>query len=110
MALRMDPELLARLSRSGPLGQQGPPVGDIASRRKNLTEGMAAIAATRQPMPGIDRTDVSTATADGAELRLSWYKTAVGDAPGSAVLFARRRLHRAAIAYLRRHDARVHQT
>jgi acetyl esterase/lipase len=87
MALRMDPELLARLSRSGPLGQPGPPVGDIASRRKNLTEGMAAIAASRQPMPGIDRTDVSIATADGAELRLSWYKSAVGDAPGSAVLY-----------------------
>jgi len=67
MALRMDPELLARLSRSGPLGQPGPPVGDIVSRRKNLTEGMAAIAASRQPMPGIDRTDVSIAAADGAE-------------------------------------------
>src|SRR5271154_698701 len=87
MALRMDPELLARLSSSGPLGEPGPPVGDIASRRKNLTEGMAAIAASRQPMPGIDRTDVSIATADGAELRLSWYKSAVGDAPGSAVLY-----------------------
>ena len=70
MALRMDPELLARLSRSGPLGQPGPPVGDIGSRRKNFTEGMAAIAASRQPMPGIDRTDVSIASADGAELRL----------------------------------------
>ncbi len=87
MALRMDPELLARLSRSGPDGEPGPPVGGVESRRKNLTAGMAAIAASREPMPGIDRTDVSIAAADGAALRLSWYTSATGDPPGSAVLY-----------------------
>jgi hypothetical protein len=50
MPLQMDPELLVRLSRSGPIGEPGPPVGDVESRRKNLTAGMAAIAASRQPM------------------------------------------------------------
>ena len=87
MPLQMDPELLTRLRRSGPIGQPGPPVGDIASRRKNLTAEMAAIAASRKPMSGIDRTDVMIAAADGAELRLSWYTNATGDPPGSAVLY-----------------------
>jgi acetyl esterase/lipase len=87
MPLQMDPELLARLSRSGPIGEPGPPVGDVESRRKNLTVGMAAIAASRQPMSGIDRTDVVIAAGDGAELRLSWYTSATSDPPGSAVLY-----------------------
>jgi acetyl esterase/lipase len=87
MPLQMDPELLVRLSRSGPIGEPGPPVGDVESRRKNLTAGMAAIAASRQPMSGIDRTDVVIAAGDGAELRLSWYTSATSDPPGSAVLY-----------------------
>jgi acetyl esterase/lipase len=87
MPLQMDPELLVRLSRSGPIGEPGPPVGDVESRRKNLTAGMAAIAASRQPMSGIDRTDVVIAAGDGAQLRLSWYTSATSDPPGSAVLY-----------------------
>jgi acetyl esterase/lipase len=87
MALRMDAELLANLSRSGSIGEPGPPVGDVESRRNNLTAGMAAVAASRKPVPGIGRTDVSIAPADGAELRLFWYSSATGDAPGSAVLY-----------------------
>jgi acetyl esterase/lipase len=87
MALRMDPELLVRLSRSGPIGEPGPPVGDVESRRNNMTAGMAAVAASREPVPGIDRTDVSIAAADGAEITLSWYTSAMVDAPGSAVLY-----------------------
>jgi acetyl esterase/lipase len=87
MGLRMDPELLAALRRSGPMGEPGPTVGDVESRRKNLTAGMAGVAASRERVPGIERTDVSIATADGAELRLSLYSSAMGDAPGSAVLY-----------------------
>jgi acetyl esterase/lipase len=87
MGLRIDPELLAALRRSGPTGEPGPAVGDVESRRKNLTAGMAGAAAAREPVPGIERTDVSIATSDGAELRLSLYSSAMGDAPGSAVLY-----------------------
>jgi acetyl esterase/lipase len=87
MGLRMDPELLAALRRSGPVGEPGPAVGDVESRRKNLTAGMAGAAAAREHVPGIERTDVSIATPDGAELRLSYYSSATGDAPGSAVLY-----------------------
>ncbi|HME78311.1 MAG TPA: alpha/beta hydrolase [Mycobacterium sp.] len=87
MPLRMDPEVFARLRRSGPIGEPGPPVGDVESRRKNLTAGMAAVAASRQPMSGIDRTDVVIAAGDGAELRVSWYTNTTVDPPGSAVLY-----------------------
>lgn len=87
MGLRIDPELLAVLRRSGPIGEPGPAVGDVESRRKNHTAGMAGAAASREPVPGVERTDVSIATADGAELRRSLYSSAMGDAPGSAVLY-----------------------
>jgi hypothetical protein len=66
MGLRMDPELLAALRRSGPTGEPGPAVGDVESRRKNLTAGMAGAAAAREPVPGIERADVSIATSGGA--------------------------------------------
>jgi hypothetical protein len=84
MGLRMDPELLAALRQSGPMGEPGPAFGDVESRRRNLTAGMAGAAASREHVPGIKRTDVSIATADGAELRLSHYSSATGDGPGSA--------------------------
>jgi acetyl esterase/lipase len=83
----MDPELLAALRRSGTIGEPAPAVGDVEMRRKNLTAGMAGAAAAREPVPGIERTDVSIATSDGAKLRLSLYSSAMGDAPGSAVLY-----------------------
>jgi acetyl esterase/lipase len=83
----MDPELLAALGQSGTIGEPAPAVGDVESRRKNLTAGMAGAAAAREPVPGIECTDVSIATSDGAEMRLSLYSSAMGDAPGSAVLY-----------------------
>ena|ERR1700693_2449973 len=48
---------------------------------------MAALANSGEPVPGIDRTDVVTEAADGAELRLSWYRNATAEQPGSAVLY-----------------------
>jgi acetyl esterase/lipase len=48
---------------------------------------MAAQAASRPPLTGVDRTDVVIPAADGAELRLSWYQTATAEPPGSAVLY-----------------------
>ena len=38
-------------------------------------------------MPGVDRTDLSTITNDGAKLKLSWYQNATIEPPGSAVLY-----------------------
>jgi acetyl esterase/lipase len=83
--MQMDSEVLASLGGS-PIGQ-GPPVGDVESRRKNLTEGMAAQAASRPPVAGVGRTDVVLAVADGAELNLSWYQNSTAEPPGSAVLY-----------------------
>jgi hypothetical protein len=86
MALQMDPEVLASLSRSGPMGQPRPAVGDVESRRKNFADAMAA-ANSGELAPGIDRTDVVTEAADGADLRLFWYRNATVEHPGSAVLY-----------------------
>jgi acetyl esterase/lipase len=79
----MDPDILAIL---GPIGQ-GPPVGDIETRRKNLAEGFAAQEASPDTVPGVERTDVVTAAADGAELKLSWYRNTTAEPRGSAVLY-----------------------
>ena len=87
MALDIDPELLDVLSGSGATGKPGPPVGDVDSRRKNLSEGFAALAASRDSVPGVDRTDLSTITNDGSNLKLSWYQHATIEPPGSAVLY-----------------------
>ena len=87
MALHMDPEILAKLPKPAPGGHSGPPVGDVDSRRSNLAAGMAALAASRAPVPGVERTDFVVASDDGAELGLSWYQHATAEQPGSAVLF-----------------------
>jgi acetyl esterase/lipase len=87
MAFHMDPEVLASLSRSALAGEPGPAVGDVESRRKNLAAAMAALANSGEPVPGIDRTDVVTEAADGAELRLFWYRSATAEQSGSAVLY-----------------------
>jgi acetyl esterase/lipase len=86
MALYMDPEVLAILSRN-PVGRQGPPVGDVETRRKNLTERMAAQADSLDPVADIGRTDVVTAATDGTELNLSWYWDPAIEPAGSAVLY-----------------------
>jgi acetyl esterase/lipase len=79
----MDAEILTIL---GPMGQ-GPPVGDVETRRTNLAEGFAASEASRATVPGVERTDVVTAAGDGAELKLSWYRNTTAEPPGSAVLY-----------------------
>ena len=45
------------------------------------------MAASRDSVPGVDRTDLSTITNDGANLKLSWYQHATIEPPGSAVLY-----------------------
>ena len=69
------------------MGRPGPPVGDVDSRRRNISEGFAALAASLDPVPDVDRTDVSTVAGDGTELKMSWYRKATAEPPGSAVLY-----------------------
>src|ERR1700747_2887514 len=87
MPLHMDPGVLSFLGGAGSMGRPGPPVGDVDSRRRNMSEAFAALAASRDPVPGVDRTDVSTAAGDGTELKMAWYTKAMAAPPGSAVLY-----------------------
>jgi acetyl esterase/lipase len=83
MALNIDPEVFAIL---GPIGQ-GPPVGDVESRRKNLAAAFAGQQVPADAVLGVERTDYVTAAGDGAELKLSWYHNTTSEPPGSAVLY-----------------------
>src|SRR5882757_4132599 len=83
MALNMDPEILAIV---GPIGE-GPAVGDVESRRKNLAQGFAAEGASRATVLGVERTVVVTSAGGGAELTLSWYHNTTAEPRGSAVLY-----------------------
>jgi hypothetical protein len=44
VALTIDPEIFFILSERGPLGQPGPPVGDVETRRRQSVEAFAAMA------------------------------------------------------------------
>jgi acetyl esterase/lipase len=87
MALNIDPQVMAALTGFGPIGQPGPAVGDVESRRAGLTAGMAALAASRHPLAGVGRTDYVITTADGHQLPVWWYRDAAADQRGSAVVF-----------------------
>lgn len=64
-----------------------PPVGDVATRRKNVEALQSAIHGLL-PMPGdVAIRDFATTTGDSASLLLRWYSKE-GAAPGPAVLYA----------------------
>ena len=86
MTLELDPEIRAALGNPT-TGQPGPPVGDVETRRRNLTAGMAAAAAGWKPVAGVDRTDLTITTADGYALPAQWYQGADTEKPTGAVLF-----------------------
>lgn len=83
MSLHMDPEILAILGSIG----QGPPAGDVESRRKRLAEGFAAAGALPDAAAGVDRTHVVTVAGDGAEVKLSWYRDTTQQPRRSAVVY-----------------------
>jgi acetyl esterase/lipase len=87
MALNIDPQVLASLSRLGGARQPRPPIGDVEGRRKNMADAMAALADSRQTATRTDRTEATTAASDGAELSLWWYQGTTAASPGSAVLY-----------------------
>lgn len=86
MTLELDPEIRAALGNPT-TGQPGPPVGDVETRRRNLTAGMAAAAAGWKPVAGVERTDLTITTADGYALPAQWYQRADAEKPTGAVLF-----------------------
>jgi acetyl esterase/lipase len=85
--LTIDPQVLAGMSELGARGQPAPPVGDVETRRKDATQLFARLAASLEPVADIDRTDYLTTATDGTEVRLSWYRSATTEPPGSAVAY-----------------------
>jgi acetyl esterase/lipase len=85
----MDPEVLGFLH---PLmeaaAQLDPPgVGDVATRRERAVPFFAMLAASREPVDGVEVNHHTLTTADGAELPLAWYVPSSSEPPGSAVLY-----------------------
>ncbi|WP_418005233.1 hypothetical protein ACNO8X_10540 [Mycobacterium sp. PDNC021] len=86
MTFVIDPEIGIALGNPT-TAAPGPPVGDVETRRRNLTAGMAGAAAAWNPIAGVDRADLTIATTDGYALPAQWYQLADAENPGSAVLF-----------------------
>lgn len=85
MALKIDPQVLEGLSRFADADAVTPPVGDVATRRANSADLFERLAQTRTPTPGIERTDYTAITYDGAEVGLAWF---AGASPsGAAVVY-----------------------
>lgn len=87
MALNIDPEIGVALGNPSPAGTAGPPVGDVEARRVGSAAAFAAMAARREHVSGVERTDYEATTADGATLTLGWYRSTSVPAPGSAVVY-----------------------
>jgi acetyl esterase/lipase len=86
MTLGIDPEVFVGMAALADVAGDTPPVGDVVTRRANSEVLFARIAAGSAPVPGVDRTDLTVAAADGFPVPLSWY-SAPGQQPGSAVLY-----------------------
>ncbi|MUL67790.1 alpha/beta hydrolase [Mycobacterium sp. CBMA 234] len=86
MALPVDPEIRAALGNPT-TAEPGPPVGDVETRRRNLTAGMAAAATAWKPAAGVDRTDLTIPTPDGYAIPAQWYRPGDAEKLTGAVLF-----------------------
>ena len=63
-----------------------PAIGDVATRRERAIPLFQALAASRDPVDGVEVSRHTVTTADGAELDLAWYFPSAG-LSGSAVLY-----------------------
>jgi acetyl esterase/lipase len=73
--------LLAAVGESEPA-----PVGDVEARRRNGHRMFDTVASWRTPAAGVDATEYTLSTEDGATLLMRWYERA-GERPGSAALY-----------------------
>lgn len=85
----MDPEVLTLMQPLMEAAAQldPPPVGDVATRRERAVAFFAMLAASREPVDGVEVHHHTLNTADGAELPLAWYAPVAGELPGSAALY-----------------------
>ncbi len=88
MALSLDPELLTLLEplMAAAAALEPPAVGDVTTRRERAIPLFQALAASRDPVDGVEVSRHTLATDDGAELDLAWYFPSAG-LSGSAVLY-----------------------
>ncbi|MGA5461644.1 alpha/beta hydrolase [Mycobacterium sp. NPDC050041] len=88
MPLPFDPEILAALlAAPQPPDPTPPPVGDVATRRRNTTATFDLIADMIPAVDGIEVDHHVLTTADGADLPLSWYRPVDAPENGSAALY-----------------------
>jgi acetyl esterase/lipase len=86
MALTIDPQVLVGLSRLT-WGGASPPVGDVDTRRTNSSQLFNQLAQSLAPVPGIERIDYTATAHDGAEIGLSWFRSASPN--GAAAVYLR---------------------
>ncbi len=89
MTFRLDPEIDVILSPVLAMLREAPGAarGDVASRR-TMFDNTPGLLDGGKPFPeGVNFTDFTTTTQDGAELLLRWYTRAKGEPPGSAVAY-----------------------
>ncbi|WP_396929920.1 alpha/beta hydrolase [Mycolicibacterium sp.] len=88
MALSLDPELLTLLQplMDAAAELDPPAIGDVATRRERAIPLFQTLAASRDPVDGVEVSRHTLPTGDGAELDLAWYFPTSG-LSGSAVLY-----------------------
>jgi acetyl esterase/lipase len=85
MALTIDPQILAGLSSFAREDATPPAVGDVATRRANSAELFDQLAESVPAVPGVERTDHTARSHDGAEIGVAWFQGA--EPNGAAVVY-----------------------
>lgn len=105
MTLGIDAQILEEMAPLlAAVGEVDPaPVGDVETRRVNGHRMFDTVAGQRTPAAGVEVTQYSLTTDDGATLALGWYRRS-GEQPGSAALY----LHGGGMIFGLEHIGRIY--
>lgn len=105
MTLGIDAQILEEMAPLlAAVGEVEPaPVGDVKTRRVNGHRMFDTVAGQRTPAAGVEVTQHSLTTDDGATLALGWYQRS-GEQPGSAALY----LHGGGMIFGLEHIGRIY--
>ncbi|OBG99487.1 alpha/beta hydrolase [Mycobacterium sp. E136] len=105
MTLGIDAQILEEMAPLlAAVGEVDPaPVGDVKTRRVNGHRMFDTVAGQRTPAAGVEVTQHSLTTDDGATLALGWYQRS-GEQPGSAALY----LHGGGMIFGLEHIGRIY--
>nr|WP_090277214.1 alpha/beta hydrolase [Mycolicibacterium komanii]CRL71341.1 lipase [Mycolicibacterium komanii] len=105
MTLGIDAQILEEMAPLlAAVGDVDPaPVGDVETRRVNGHRMFDTVAGQRAPAAGVEVSQHSLTTDDGATLALGWYQRS-GDQPGSAALY----LHGGGMIFGLEHIGRIY--